>query len=226
MAVYSEFHKGDESMFVLFALLLLNLVISFWNASVVGRYWTEKSQLPGWAQFLMWCGAIMSVAGFFSVYVTVLTMIMKDLNLFAPLALALFKVEFSATEIDMLVQNIFDLAYLIIIFPVLGTGLAITVNSWIVAYVRRDWTSVGVGIYNTGAQLHNMVNAVRHVPRAAKSLSIGLNIRFKAKDGKALAYLFLLLLPVVVSLGAAIATTALIMRASDEKYDLEDMVRG
>ncbi|MBI5448925.1 hypothetical protein HY948_01260 [Candidatus Gottesmanbacteria bacterium] len=213
-------------MFILFTLLLLNLVISFWNASVVGRYWTEKSRLPGLAQFLMWCGAIMSVAGFFSVYVTVLTMIMKDLNLFAPLALALFKVEFSAAEIDMLVQNIFDLAYLIIIFPVLGTGLAITVNSWIVAYVRRDWTSVGVGIYNAGAQLHNMVNAVRHVPRAAKSLSSGLNIRFKAKDGKALASLFLLLLPVVVSLGAAIATTALIMRASDEKYELEDMVQG
>lgn len=210
-------------MFIMFFWLILTLAISFWNASVVGRYWTEKRELPGWAQFLMWCGAIMSVAGFFCVYVTVLTMIMHDLHLFEALAMALFNVEMTAVEATALAQNVFDLAYLIVIFPVLGTGLAITVNSWIVAYVRRDWTSVGIGLYNTGAQIHNMVNAVRHVPRATSSLSKGVRVRMKSKDTQALAYLFLLLLPVVISFGAAIATTAVIMRASDAKYDLEDL---
>lgn len=210
-------------MAVIFFVLVLNLVISFWNASVVGRYWTERHELPGYVRFMMWCGVIMAVSGFFSVYVTFITMIMHDLHLFEALALALFQVEMTAVEATGLAQNVFDLAYLVIIFPVLGTGLALWANSVIIAWKRRDLASIGIGIYNTGAQIHNMVSAVRHVPRATKSLSSGVKFRLKSKDGKAAAYLVLLLIPVIVSLGSAIATTAVIMRASDARYDLEDM---
>ncbi len=208
-------------MFILFFMLLLNLVISFWNASAVGRYWTEKKDLPGWMRFMMWCGAIMATCGFFVVYVSILTMIMHDLHLFEALAMILFKVEMTAETAEMLTQNIFDLAYLVIIFPVLGTGMCIWVNSLAVAYIRRDWASVGVAGWNTFAQVHNTVNAVRYVPRATSSLFKG--IKVKGKGAAGLAYIVLLLLPIVISLGGAIATTAVVIKASDEKYQLEDV---
>ncbi len=208
-------------MFILFLMLLLNLVISFWNASAVGRYWTEKDQLPRWMRFMMWCGAIMAVCGFFVVYVSILTMIMHDLHLFEVLAMALFKVEMTAETAEMLTQNIFDLAYLIVIFPVIGTGMCIWLNSLAVAYIRRDWASVGIAGYNTYAQIRNTVNAVRYVPRATSSLFKGLKIKGKGAAG--LVYLVLILFPIVISLGGAIATTAVVIKASDEKYQLEDM---
>lgn len=212
-------------MAILFLLLLLNLVISFWNASSVGRYWTERHDLPGFTRFMMWCGVIMAVAGFFSVYVAVITMVMYDLNAFAWLGYQIFKVELSPAEIDMLVQNVFDLAYLTIVFPVLGTGLAITLNSWIVAYQRRTLGSAAVGLYNTGAQIHNMVNAVRHVPQATRSLGKGLSKSFSSKNSsKGIAYLALMLFPITISLGGAIATTALVMSASDARWDLDEVV--
>lgn len=213
-------------MFTIFLLLVLNFAISFWNASSVGRYWTERGQLPGYVRFMMWCGIVMAVCGFFYVYVAVITMGMYEFHIFEALALALFKVELTVEEVQSLVQNVFDLAYLIVIFPVLGTGLAITANSLIVAYVRRDLASIGVGVWNVGAQVHNIASAVRHVPRATRSLSSGLKIRLGKDSGKAIAYLVLFLFPIVISLGAAIATTAVIMRASDAKYDLEDLARA
>lgn len=214
-------------MFLLFLVLLLNLAISFWNASAVGRYWTEKNQLPGAVRFMMWCGAIMAVCGFFVVYVSILTMIMHDTHAFEFLSMALFRVEMSAADADLLTQNIFDLAYLIIIFPVLGTGLAIWANSVAVAYIKRDWASIGVASYNTFAQIHNTVNAVRYVPQASRSLVDGLSkIKLKGKSGAALVYLVLFLFPIVISLGGAIATTAIVMRASDEKYQLEDFAKA
>lgn len=213
-------------MFILFFLLLLNLGISFWNASVVGRYWTERSELSGGIRFMMWCGVIMAVSGFFVVYVTILTMIMHDLHLFEALAMAIFKVEMSAADVEMLVGNIFDLAYIAIIFPVLGTGLSITINSWIVAAARRDFTSAGIAIYNTGAQIHNVISAFRNVPRAANNLGSGLKLKLKSKDAQALAYVCLLLFPIVISLGGAIATTMIVMRASDAKYQLDDVAQS
>jgi len=208
-------------MFILFAILLLNLVISFWNASVVGRYWTEKKDLPGWMRFMMWCGAIMATCGFFVVYVTIITMVMHDLHLFETLSMMLFKIEMTAETAETLTQNIFDLAYLIVVFPILGTGMCIWINSLAAAYIRRDLTSVGIAGWNTFAQVHNTVNAVRYVPQATSSLFK--SIKIKGKGAAGLAYIVLFLLPIVVSLGGAIATTAAIIKASDEKYQLEDM---
>lgn len=212
-------------MFLLFFMLLLNFVISYWNATVVGRFWSEKDDLPTWTRVIMWSGAIMAVSGFFVVYVSLLTMIMKDLHMFEWLATAFFKITLEPAEIEMLVQNIFDLAYLVIIFPVLGTGLMITINSWIVAYARRDLLSVGVAGYNTFAQLNNTIRAVRYVPQATRSLGKSFKLKLGKDSGKAVAYIALFLFPIVVSLGGAIATTAVIMRASDARYQLDDIAR-
>lgn len=212
-------------MSVLLVVLLigLNLFISFWNANVVGRFWSERRNLPTSYRVLQWCGVIMAVCGFFYCYVTILTAIMAGLNLFPILGQALFKVEISSDDVATLVEFITSLSYLIVIVPVLGTGMIIMVNSWIVAYRRRDLASIGIGIYNTGAQIHNLVNAVRYVPQATRSLGKGFKLKFKSKDGKGLAMLILMLLPIVISLGAAIATTVMVMKASDAKYELDDV---
>lgn len=213
-------------MFTIFLLLTLNFAISFWNASAVGRYWTERRELPGHIRFMMGCGVIMAACGFFYVYVTVITMGMYEFHLFEALAFALFEMELTIEEVQGLVQNVFDLAYLIVIFPVLGTGIAITANSLVIAYKRRDLASIGVSAWNVGAQAHNIASAVRHVPRASRSLSSGFKVRMGKDSGKAIGYLILFFFPIVISLGAAIATTVVIMRASDAKYDLNDLVQA
>jgi len=207
-------------------MLLLNTVISVWNAHAVGRYWTERQQLPSGTRFMMWCGAIMSVCGFFAVIVSLLTMIMHDLHAFEWLATTLFQMELEPADVELLVTNIFDLAYLAIIFPVLGTGIAITVNSWVIANARRDWASAGVAAYNTGAQIYNTARAVRYIPQATRSLGKGFKLKLGKKSGKAIAYLILLLFPIIISLGSAIALTSIIMKASDERYQLEDLQRA
>jgi len=209
--------------FLLFLLLLLNLVISVFNAYSVGRYWTERGQLPTWSRIMMWSGAIMSVCGFFVVYVTLLTMVMSELHAFEFLAQAFLKIKLEPGEVQELVQTIFEIAYLGVIFPILGTGLAITVNSWVVAAAKRDPGSIGLAIYNTGAQVHNLVSAVRNIPRATQHLSGGLKIKFGKDSGKAFAYLALLLLPIVISLGGALASTTIIMRAADNRYEMDDL---
>lgn len=211
-------------MFVTFAYLLLTIGISFLNANSVGRYWTEKEDLPTWMRFMMWCGAIMATCGFFVVYVSIITMVMHDLHLFEALAMSLFKVEMTAAEAEIITQNIFDLSYLIIIFPVLGTGLCIWINSLAVAFIRRDFGSVAVAGWNTFAQVRNTMNAVRYVPQATKGLAEGIGKMLKKKDSAtAIVYLLLFLFPIVISLGGAIATTAIVIKASDEKYELEDV---
>lgn len=211
-------------MFMIFAILLLNTVVWYVNSTNVGRFWSERHQLPGWTQFMLWCGAIMAVCGLTSVLVTVITLAMYDLHAFEFLAMQLFEVELTPRDVEGLVMSVFNAAYLGIVFPVIGSGLAITINSWIVAAARRDAVSIGIGIYNTGAQIHNMVSAARHVPEAFEGLGNWFkDLEIDSDNAKGYALLTLFLLPLIVSLGLAILLTVLVMRASDAKYDLDQI---
>lgn len=212
-------------MFVLFLVMMLNFGISIWNASVVGRYWSEKKQLPTWSQVVLWAGAVMSVCGFFIVYLVLVTMVMQETHGFEFFA-SLWKVTLEPADIEMLVQNIFDLGYLMCIFFVIGSGLIIMVHSWMVAYVRRDFLSYGVAGYNTGANLYNVVRATRHVPQAVGSLAKGFGrMRLRGKGAAGLVLFLMFLLPIVISLTGAIVTTVLIMHASDTKWELDDLAK-
>lgn len=210
-------------MFLTFAYVLLTLLISAWNAHVVGMYWTERRELPTSTQVLLWSGVVMAVCGFTIGYLIIVTMVMYDIHAFEFLAMAIFKVEFTPSNVELLVQSVFDMAYLGIIVPVLGSGLIITVNSWIVAAKRRDLVGYGVAGYNTGAQIHNFVSAARHIPRATRNLSGAFRVKLGKGGAQALAWFCLLFLPIVLSLGGAIATTAIIMKASDARYELDSV---
>lgn len=145
-------------MFVVFGLLLLNFAISFLNAWGCGRTWDETKDEGGIPHFLNWCAATMSACGFTWCYTI----------LFAMIGAVIPITQEDGTTAMLLdeesVQAVLELGYVVVILPVLGSGLALTVNSWNRFWQRR---SLGSGVeagYNTFAQVHNTYNAVRALP--------------------------------------------------------------
>jgi hypothetical protein len=207
-------------MWILILVCLLDAGIGYWDAHVSGRYWSERDNLPGMVRFMMWCGAIMSVIAFSCAYIVVVTLGMQALGMFPILALLLFKATISSAEVNTIIGGVFDLWYITIIFPCLGIGLALWANSIAVAIKKHDLGSIAVAGWNTFAQGYNTVNAFRNVPVVLKSLG-GVFRKFKAKD-----YLVILMfLPLVLSIGLAVVSTMVVMRASDAKYQLDDVAR-
>ncbi|MGD0641392.1 MAG: hypothetical protein ABSC22_11650, partial [Roseiarcus sp.] len=119
----------------LFLILALNFGISWWNARTCGRAWVESKAIGGAIRVLVWCGAIQSAIGFSSVFLFPLLF----------LANAAFPDYFTADQLNGAVS----LWYLTIIFPALGTGLIITIESWIAAYREHSLMNIGVAAYNT-----------------------------------------------------------------------------
>lgn len=181
-----------------------------------------KSDLPVGLQFSLWAGAIMAVCGFFALYIFPVTWLMQSLHIFEVYGSLLGYQDLSATAVAGMVDSIYNVAYLVMIVPILGSGFVIWINSLIVAYRRRTLGSIAVAGWNSFAQISNTVNAVKFVPSAFKGLGKAFSGK---KGGQALAYLLIILLPIVLSLGAAIATTAAIMHAADERFQLDETAR-
>jgi hypothetical protein len=140
---------------MIFLILLLNLAISWANCWAVGRIWNESRALGGFVRLLAWCGAIQAAIGFSSIVGVVAGFVAHAFGYLPPHAL----------------KAAASLWYLLIIIPALGTGLIITVHSWIVAYRQRDLLSIGSAAYNTFAQVHNMAGAVSGIGDAWKVVS-------------------------------------------------------
>lgn len=175
-------------MFWLFLILVLNLGISYWNARVCGKAWAEANALGGFGMLVVWSAAIQSAIGFSMVYVCGLAGLAYALN-------------YLTTES---INGLFSLWYIAIIVPALGTGLVLTVHSWIVAYQRRDFASIGVAAYNTIAQAHNMYSAVDGVGTAFGKVGDLLK-----GDNKQAGLVILL---VVLAIGGGIMTTYALIR--------------
>lgn len=187
-------------MLLLFGLLLLNFGISWFNAWSVGRSWADSKAIGGWVRFMVWCGAIMSAAGFTWCYLIILAFIAG--------ATGLLEYQY--------VKAALELGYVVIILPVLGSGLAIWIDSVTTAWRRRDAVSIGVAGWNTFAQAHNTYEAVSMLPGIFESLGEV----FSGGDsddvkGKAL---ILVLLLVVLALCGGVFTTVAIVRATARKY--------
>lgn len=134
-------------MLWLFFLVIATFAISAWDAYVAGMTWS----IPyGLSKFMAWCALIMSACGFLSFW-TILC-------------------GFVALEAHWIEQRglhaLLSLTYLMIIFPVLGSGLAIMLHSWLEFYKRRDFSSLGVSGWNTYAQVSNTVDAFEGIPSA------------------------------------------------------------
>jgi hypothetical protein len=146
--------NSPDSIWI-FVVLVLNFGISWLNARTCGRAWEESKAIGGVIRLLVWCGAIQSAIGFSSVFLLPL--------LFA--AHATFP-DFT----DPYLTGAFNLWYITIIFPALGSGLLITIESWIAAYRDRRLMNIGVAAYNTLAQIHNTMGAVNSLGTALRSV--------------------------------------------------------
>lgn len=140
---------------MLVLLLILNFAISWWNCYAVGGIWTESKALGGFSRLLAWSAAIQSAIGFSSVIGFLLGYVAYSLG-YLPVKYA---------------TDAISLWYLLVIVPVIGTGLVITIHSWIVAFRERSLLNMGTAAYNTFAQIHNMYSAIDGIGEAFKGVS-------------------------------------------------------
>ncbi|KWO62576.1 hypothetical protein [Burkholderia territorii] len=175
-------------------LLALNFGISWFNCWSVGGIWNESKSLGGFIRLLAWCGAIQSAIGFSSVIGFVVGYVLYATG-HLPMRAA---------------TGAMSLWYLLIIVPAIGTGLIITIQSWIVAFRTRSLLDMGSATYNTFAQIHNMAAAVDGIPGAFDSVS---KLFDSDDDGGAVVLLGLGLVCLALASGVVL-TVVLIKRYS------------
>lgn len=145
-----------------FLLWLWNLFISFLNARGAGLAQAEvetASRLgapgAGWNKFMLWCAKIMAGIGF--------------------TWCLLIALGFGAHAIGVITVKQFTVAlqlgYILIVPLLLGTGAAITVDSWATAFREGGVLNYGVAAYNTFAQVHNTYSAIQGFGGAFKDVT-------------------------------------------------------
>lgn len=145
-------------------LWVANFVISWVNAWGCGKTWNETRSVGGAAHFMNWMGAIMSASGFTWCYtllggfVGTLVHHKNDAGVSVP---------YLSPEAF---QAMMSLGYLVVILPILGSGLAIMLHSWGVFWRRRTFVDGAVAGYNTFAEVHNIYSAATHIPGAVRNV--------------------------------------------------------
>ena len=184
-------------LLLLVGVLVLNVLISIWNCYAVGTAWKDTMTLGGWFnKLVLWSAVIQSGVGF---------------SMPILLGLAYGSVTYLTTGAEPtltpaegaeMMQAIFSLWYVAVIFPILGSGLAIWAHSLRVAYQRRDFASIATAGWNTFAQIHNTVSAVRNLGGALGNVGelFGKGLGNKG-DGKGKLVILIVLLVVVSLVG-------------------------
>lgn len=207
-------------------LWFVNLAISWFNAWSVGTTWDSAKAKGGAAYFMNWMGAIMSASGFTWCYLVVLGLLGSVLPL-SWFVEAEEGVEVVGYLLDTAALQAFaDLGYLVIIFPILGSGLAITVQTWRGFARRRQRTAGDYAItgWNTFAQVSNMYSALRNVPGALDGVGsyFGGGSSSDSGDKRGLAVVIL----VAVAVLGGILTTFTIVQARRRAVILNDYHRS
>jgi hypothetical protein len=189
----------------LILILILNTGISYWNAYVCGKSWVESKALGGKIRFLVWCGAVQSAMGF------------SALLIFPLIFLAHSQAPNYFT--DVYFNGAISLWYLSVIFPVLGTGFAITIESWVAAYRDQSLLNMGAAAWNSFAAIHNAGGAVEGVGTVSSVVGNSFGSAFDvAKGGDdpratfAIMGLLIMLAIVAIALIGGVWLTAIIIR--------------
>lgn len=194
-------------------LWFVNFIISWANAWGVGKTWTETKAVGGPAHFMSWMGAIMASVGFTWCYMVILGVVAMNV----PETMISDDGDPNVMLLDQESASVFfDLVYLVIIFPLVGSGMAITTHSWGVFWRRRSLTNGVTAGWNTYAQIHNFYSAVQHVPRALDNVGGffgGGSSSSSNKDGKGLV---IIVLAVVAVAGGILTTWAIIRHTARE----------
>lgn len=185
-------------------LFVLNVAISAWNAYASGAYWTESKLIGGTVRLLTWCGLVMSACGFTWCYLLVVAMGAELAGYLTP------------AETDLAIKA----GYLVLILPILGSGLAIWAESVASAWRERSLGSIARAAWNTHAQASNTWSAVRDAPGIFSGVWEALAGGDTDDDspGPAVA---LVLFAVVLALVGGVLTTAAIARWADRRVALE-----
>lgn len=189
---------------IVVALWVLNFVISWLNAWGSGRAWNETKAVGGFAHLANWAGAVMSASGFTWCYTILLAVlghlipIQQDGGGYAPLV--------STAMVGILVK----LGYLIVIGPILGSGVIITINSWAHFWRERTFTDGAISTYNTAAQVYNIASAIDHAPDAFSAIK-----DFFTDDEKGKGTIVLVLVAIAF-FGGILTTYTILQRARRE----------
>lgn len=195
---------------LLFLSLALNFVISWSNASYVGRYWSESKQVGGSFRVYMVTGYIMAIAGFTMVYGYILLLI-------SPYILPLLNV---SQETIIAVQSLSaDLIYLFCVATIIPTGFYIWIRSLKTFFEEKTLSAGLTAGWNTFAQIHNVVNAAREVPNSLSRIADALLGKGKKKNDKTIIVALAILIFVVAIFGGYF-TASYIMKKADEEYDM------
>ena len=188
------------NILLLALLVALNFTISWLNAWSVGRSWADSKAIGGWTRTLVWCGGTMSACGFTWCYFVIVAMVAAATG-FLPV---------KCVELSL------ELGYVVIILPVLGSGLAIWLDSVTTACRKRDAASIGVAGWNTSAMAHNTNEAATTLPDVFKRIRDTLS---GGDDDDAEGKLVLVaILLVVIALCGGVLTTTAIVRSTARKY--------
>ena len=195
-------------MLLLMLVLGVNLVISFLNARNVGRVWAETKAVGGWIRVLAWCGAIQSAIGFTYVYAVVITYIAASAGYLPP-------------ELAMVLLN---LIYVMIVVPMIGTGILITIQSWISFAREKSLGNLGAAGWNTFATAYNTYNAVQSFGPALSSVTDSLGGMFDGDGDSDSSAMRVILLAAIVLL-AGIMTTVVIVRRYEATLPVSEELR-
>ena len=198
------------SMLLLIGVMILNLVISFMNARNVGRVWAESKAVGGWVRVLTWCGAIQSAVGFTFVYAIVIAYIAVSTGYLPP----------------QMLNVLMSLVYLLIIIPAIGSGILITIQSWINFARDKSLMNLGMAGWNTFAQAYNTYNAIQSIGPALDTVQEGLGGLFDGDGDSDNSSLRVILLAAIVLLAGVMTTTVIIRRYEASLPVSEEVRRG
>jgi hypothetical protein len=145
-------------VFFLILILVINVGISWWNSYVVGTTWKDMVAMGSWFERgVLWSALIQAGIGFSMPLILILG--------YGATFLLTVGTDPALTpeQASQFIEAVFSLWYVLIIFPLLGSGLLITAYSIREAYQRRDFTSIAVAGWNTVAQIHNTISAFQHL---------------------------------------------------------------
>jgi hypothetical protein len=199
-------------------LWFLNMVISWFNAWGCGKTWAETRAAGGMPHFMNWMGAIMSASGFTWCY-TILACVLG----------AGITHEVDGKVVPYLgpdaVAAVAGLGYMMVIFPILGSGLAITLHSWGVFWRRRSLGSGAIAGWNTFAQASNLYSAAQDIPRVWDMLGDFFGSKKSSSSGSDKNGAVLVVVIALFALLAGVLTTYTILTATARSTARERAVK-
>ena len=194
-------------MIMIFLMILVNIGISFWNAKEAGKIWAESKGVGGWVRVLTWCAVIQSAIGFTYAYAIIIGALAYNFGYISPYTFRL----------------LMDLTYVLIIIPALGSGLAITIHSWIAFAREKSLMNLGTAGWNTFAQAYNMYNAYQSFGEAFLNVADGLG---SIGDGDSDNNSYRAILLVLIAALAGIFTTMTIVQRYAASLPVSEAVRS